>query len=152
MFQTNSGWTMLDGLHAGVVQRVGVALVVLDGVGVGVDDEGAADELARRGGGSLQQVVVVGIDARYHVLAQRVAQPVHHGHLFALGQRAAAGQHHLEVVFVVGKLAEDVAPEGHVVVALHVGHDFLACLLGAQAVGCLHIHRRQIVRELPSHL
>ncbi len=107
---------------------------------------GALYQLARRGGDPLNEVVVIGIDAGYHVLPERLAEFVHHGNLLALGQGAVGGEHDLEVELLILITAEDVTPESHVIVTLHVGNDLVARLLGPQTIRCLDVEGVQIVR------
>ena len=86
---------------ANLVERGRVALHVLDGVCVGVEHVAALGHAARLGGGSLQQVVVVGIDTGYHVGAYVLANEVHQHRLFAALQPLVRGQHDLKVAPVV---------------------------------------------------
>ena len=65
---------------AHLLEGGGVALVVFDGVGVGVEDVGAHADGARGVRGSLHEVVVVGIHAGNHVGAEAVGE----GNLLAL--------------------------------------------------------------------
>ena len=128
------------GQHADLVEPLGKALVVLDGVGVGLQDVGVGVELARSGSGLLQQVVVVAIHAGDEAAAQGGGfQGIHQHHLLPLGEGGLRGEHHLEVALVVLVGREDGAPEGDVVIALHIGHDALARLLGREAVGSFDI-------------
>ena len=75
--------------HAGGVQGRGVALVVLDGVGIGVEDERGGEERAAHLGRALHEVVVVGIHAGYHVIAEGRPKTVHQGCLLAFAECAA---------------------------------------------------------------
>ena len=59
---------------ADLSQGRGVALQVLYGVGVGVENLGRAYQHSGGRCGSLHEVVVVGIDAGYHVVAEAFAE------------------------------------------------------------------------------
>ena len=72
--------------------------------------------------------------------------------ILAFGERGLRGEHHLEIVFLRVVLAEQMAPERHVVVALHIGHDALACRLGAQAVGCFYVERGYVLCQSFGHV
>ena len=112
---------------------------------------GAVDDATRCACLALQQVVVVAVYAGNHMSAQSYAEVVHHRHLLTLSQRCVRGQHHLEVVFFVVVLAQQMAPERHVVVALHIGHNPLACRLGFQAVGGFYVERGYVLCQSLSH-
>ena len=109
------------------MERGAVALQVLYGVGVGVEHVGVVYHDVRRLRGALYEIVVVGIDARYHVAATLSGYHAHDGGLLAaLKTVGARGQHHLEVARVVLEACEHGTPEEHVVVALHIGYDTAA--------------------------
>ena len=137
--------------HAHVVQRWRVALEVLNGVDVGVEYVGVAHDVLRGLRGPLHEEVVVGVDAGYHVLAHVVAHEVHEHLFLALGQAHLRGQHHLEVVLVVLELAQHRAPEEHVVVALHIGHDALARGLAFHAVDRAEVVGVEVVAQTFCH-
>ena len=100
--------------HADIVERRGVALQVLDGIGVGVEDVWAVDNLLRGGRGLLDKIVVVGIDAGNHITAHAVGHEPHERRLLATVELAGArGEHHLEVVAVGLEVREDSAPKEH---------------------------------------
>ena len=126
--------------NAHLAQRRRVALQVFDGVGVSVEHVGILEHLARAFGGALHQIVVVGIDAGYHVRSRLPRQQLHHGSLLAALQLAdARGEHDLEVALLILEATEHSAPEEHIVVGLHVGHDALPALLRLQPVGRLDV-------------
>ena len=137
--------------HTHVVKRGRVTLVVLDGIDVGVEDVGVAHDVLRCLCGPLHEEVVVGVHAGYHVLAHLVAHEVHEHLFLALGQTHLRGQHHLEVVLVVLKLAQHRAPEEHVVVTLHIGHDALARGLAVHAVDRAEVIGVEVVAQTFCH-
>ena len=65
-----------------VVKAFGIALVIFYGVDIGVEDVGRFEDFFRRGCQSLHEVVVVGVDACYHVGSYPVAYEVHEYRLF----------------------------------------------------------------------
>ena len=132
--------------HTHVVERGRVALHVLDGVGVGVEDERTLEDGARGERGALDEVVVVGVDTGDEPLSGLAVEGAHQGSfLTPLQDVLPRGQHHLEVIVGRLKLTEDGAPEEHVVVALHISDDLLTLLFGVEAVGGIKIGRRQVV-------
>ena len=58
------------GHDAHVVKAWRIALVVFDGVSVGVDDVGVVEHSCRVGCVALKQIVEVGIDAGYHAYSE----------------------------------------------------------------------------------
>ena len=139
------------GHDADAVQRRRVTLETLYGIDIGVEDVGIAAHLARRLRDALQQVVVVGIDAGYHPLAQALAQVVGQRNLLALAQRGARGQHHLEAQVGRFEGAQQPAPEEDVVVTLDVGHYAALRTASRQAVGRRHILRVEVLGEAFRH-
>ena len=137
--------------HTDVVERGRITLHVLDGVGVGMEDVWTAEDLARGLRGSLDEVVVVGIDTGDEPLSRLAMEGTHErGFLAALEGVLPRGEHDLEIEPVRLKLAEDGAPEEDVVVALYISHDLLPLLLRVQAVGCLEVRGREVILE-PFH-
>ena len=138
--------------HADIVERRGVALQVLDGIGVGVEDVWAVDNLLRGGRGLLDKIVVVGIDAGNHITAHAVGHEPHERRLLATVELAGArGEHHLEVVAVGLEAREDSAPEEHVVVAFDIGHDAVTRLPGVEPVGSRQVVGGDAVFESSTH-
>ena len=148
---------VLGGLHADVVQRGGVAEVVLGGVGVGVEHEFGPEDLLRLLGAPGEQVVEVRIDAQQHLL-RRVGDHAHE-HLLALGQVAAVGHRDLETQVGVVEVVEDAAPEGHVLIALDVDPHQPLVRVGGQRPGQFverrrtreGVHAAQFFPNLGSH-
>ena len=127
------------GHHAHLMERRGVTLVVLNGVGVGVEHERVGEHVAGRWGAALQQVVVVGIHTGDHIVAQVLAQTVHHRLLLAAREVGARRKHHLKLQVVAFEVVEHTAPEEDVGVAFHVCHDLLLTFaLRVQLAGCLY--------------
>ena len=130
--------------HTDIVKRRGVALVVLYGIDIGVEHVGALQYLLRRVGAALQKVVVVGIDAGNHAIAE-LRSEVHQHRLLASRQVELRGQHHFKVAMLVLELAEHRAPEIDVVVALDVGHNPASLLLRPHGVGRLEVPAVDVV-------
>ena len=129
-----------------LVERGSVALHVLDGVGVGVEDVRIGDDGARRLGLALDEVVVVCVDTGDHALSGLAGEQAHeHCFLAPLEMLHPRWQHDLEVERVALKLTEDLPPEEDVVVALDIGDDFLARAFRLQSVGCLEIAGGEII-------
>ena len=115
---------------ADVVQRGGVAEVVLGGVGVGVEHEGRAVDLARLLGGLVEEVVEVRVDAEQHLL-RRTGYHAHE-HLLALREVGAVGHRYLEAQEGVLEVVEDPAPEGHVLIPLDIDVHQPLCRVGGR--------------------
>ena len=123
-------------LHADFMQAFGIAMEVFDGVGVSLEDVRTAVDLVRYVRLALQQEVVVAVHAGYQAFAQfGGVQGVHQHHFLPLGKGSGRRKHHLKIVFVCFELGKQGAPEGYVVVTLHVGHYATAALLGIEPVG-----------------
>ena len=139
--------------HTYGVQRRCVALHVLDGVGVGVEYVGIVENRLRRTAGALLQVVIVGIDTRYHVAPHPTgSNQTHNGSLLATFEMVESrGQHHLEVALGVLETREHRPPEEYVVVALDISHDATASLTRAEPIGRLYILRRYSVAQSFCH-
>ena len=59
--------TVIEGAaDADFVQTLGKALVVFDGIGIGLEDVGIVIELARSGGSILQEKIIVTVHTSYH--------------------------------------------------------------------------------------
>ena len=71
------------------MQGGGVALVVLDGVCIGMKYIWIVQHKARHIVASLHEVVIIGINASYHVAAQLLANHVDQSNLLALRQACA---------------------------------------------------------------
>ena len=109
---------VLGGLDADVMQRRGVAEIVLGSVGVGVEHILRGVYLGRLRRRVAEQVVEVRIDAQQQLLARRGDH--RHEHLLALGQILAVGHRDLETHITVVEVVEDAAPEGYILVALDI--------------------------------
>ena len=141
------------GLHTDVVQGLGAAQVVLDGVGVGLQDVRVPVDVARQGGGALHQEVVVAVHAGNEAAAQLVGvERVEQHGLLSFRQGGLRGEHHLKAAFVGLELGEQRAPEGHVVVAFDVGHDAAALLRRRQAAGSVEVVGGEVMEEGERHL
>ena len=70
--------------HAHLMERGGIALHVLNGIGIGVEDIGIVDDRARGFGLALYEVVIVSVDTGDHALSCFSGeQPHEHGFLAA---------------------------------------------------------------------
>ena len=128
--------------HANVAQRGREALQILDGVGVGVEDVGIVEQLARSLGVALNQEVVVGIDAGNHIAPDLVRQQLHHrGFLASLKFADARRKQHFKVALAVFKPTQHRTPEKYVVVSLDIGHDALSGGFRLHSVGRLEVLR-----------
>ena len=126
--------------HADIMQRRGVALKILDGIHIGVEDIRTVEDTARLTGAALNKIVVIGIDAGYHIATKGLAlQKIHQHRLLAAREVDLRRQHDLEVTLVVLELGEYRAPEVDIVVALDIGHNPTARLLGGERIGRLEI-------------
>ena len=83
------------------------------------------EHLTRCGCGALQQVVVVAVNAGYHVTAVGLAQHVHHSLFLAFGELGARRQHYLEMYLVAFVFVENRTPERYVIIAFDVCYDAL---------------------------
>ena len=119
-----------------IMERGGVALVVLYGIDEGVYDIGIAEHESGVVVGSLQEVVVISINACYHVASHAVAHKGQECGLLALGEIGARGEHHLEIACLVFELAEYHAPEEDVVIAFNIGYDAASVVLSPQCIRC----------------
>ena len=138
--------------HAHLAQRLGIALQVLDGIGIGVEDIGIANQFFRSWRDTLNEIVVVSIHAGNHVLSCALRQHVHDGRLLATLQLThPCRQENLEIAGIVLETAEHRPPEKDVVVALHVDHDAPSVVLGLQSVGRLNEFRVDVVGQVFLH-
>ena len=106
------------GTGAGTVQSLGMAAVVLYGIDIGMQHIVVVAHLLAQRGLALQEPVVVGIHAGYHV----GPQVVHQGRLLSLAQGGSGRQHNFETESLGLVFVQHIAPEGNVVVTLHIGH------------------------------
>ena len=115
-FEIEDSGIVLGRLDADVVQRGGVAEVVLGGVGVGVEHEFGLGDLLRLGRSPGEEVVEVGGDAEEQFL-RRTGDHAHED-LLALGQVFTRRNGDFETQIGVGEAVEDAPPEGNVLVPL----------------------------------
>ena len=95
-----------------------------------MEDIRAVEHLLRLMTATLYQVVVIGIHTGDHITSERFPfEEVHQHRFLTTRQISLGGQHHLEIAFVVLKLAEDRPPEIDIIIALDVGNDPTASLL-----------------------
>ena len=127
------------GHYASLVQTVGIALVILDGIGIGLEHEPAVVYLAGSGCHTLQEVIVIAVHTGHHVVAQSGAQLIHEHRLLSLAKRVLGRKHDLEVEVVVLEIGEHRTPERHIIVALYIGHNPALCLFRFQPIGCTYI-------------
>ena len=128
-----------------------VALVVLDGVGIGVQDERRGNEFAAYLGSTLHKVVVVRIHASYHVFSERRPKLVHQGSFLALAECLARGEHHFKLDAVGLEVAQDSAPEEDIVVALNVSHNLPHRVLGSELLCELEVLRVEMFLQTLCH-
>ena len=128
-----------------IVQCRGVTLKILYGIGIGMEHIRIAAHLCRQGGYALHQVVIIGIHASYHATPQPVSQFVGQSYFLPFAQAAVGRQHHLKEIPVRFERPEQVAPEKHIVVTLHISHNAFAALFAAQTVHGLYIVRIQVL-------
>ena len=119
---------------ADIMQGRSITLVVLYGINEGVYDIRIVEHEGRVVVGTLQQVVVVGIDAGYHIASHTVAHQRQEGRLLALREIGTDGEHHLKITRLIFKLTQYHAPKEHVVIALHISHDATAAALTTQGI------------------
>ena len=94
---------------------------------------------------TLYQVVVIGIHTGDHITSERFPfEEVHQHRLLASRQISLGGQHHLEIAFVVLKLAEHRPPELDIIVTLDIGHNPMARLFRNERIGRFEITRVEI--------
>ena len=134
------------------MERRGVALEILDGIDIGMEDIRTIQYLLRRNRHPMHQVVVVGIHTGNHIPAQRLAfEEVHQHRLLPTCEFALRRQHHLEVALVVLKLREHRAPEIDIIIALDIGYNPMPCLLRCQRVRRFEVPAIQIILQSVSH-
>ena len=112
-----------------------ITLVILYGIDKGVYDIRIVEHEGGVVIGSLQQVVIVGIDAGYHIASHTIAHQRQEGGFLSLREVRAYGKHHLKITCLILKLAQYHAPEEHVVIALYIRHYATATALAAQRIG-----------------
>ena len=93
----------------------------------------------RHVGVTLYEVVVVSINACYHILAYALFHQCQQSLFLAFVKVVACGQHDLKVAFLIFKLRQHHTPEQYIVVALDIGHDAPACRLATHDVGSVDI-------------
>ena len=143
---------VVQGSHdTDLVQPFRVAVIVLDGVGVGLHHVGTLDDVLGSMGTSLQEVIVIAVHAGNHVLAQLLAELVHQYGFLAFGQRCLGRQHLFEVTGVVFIFREDGSPERNIIVAFHISHDFSSRTFGLEAVGRSNVQGRKVLSQSFSH-
>ena len=123
--------------HAGFMQTLGVTLEILDGISVGMEDIGTLQHLLGSLGGTLAQIVIVGIHTGYHILAHPL-EHISDSRLLATVEMIIAGrQHDFEIARVILILSQHRPPEEDIIVALDVSHNLAPSLLRGHPVGCL---------------
>ena len=127
------------GHYAGLVQTFGIALVIFDGIGIGLEHVSAVVYLAGSGCHTLQKVVVIAVYTSHHVVAQPGTQLIHKHRFLSLAKRVLGREHDLEIEGLVLEIGEDRTPERHIVVALYIGHNPALCLFRFQPIGCTYI-------------
>ena len=112
--------------HADTLQNGRIALVVFDGIDDGMQHVWRRTYLMAHRGGTLLKVIVVGIDAGYHLRSQAIGKR----HLLAAAERIAAGKQDFEMqttpsrlIDLVLHLAQKLVPEENVIVTLHIGYN-----------------------------
>ena len=116
--------------HTDIVERWRIALIVLDGIYVGVEHIRTVENALRLMGAALNKIVVIGIDTGYHIATKRLAlEKIHQYRLLAASKIHLRWQHHLEVTLVVLELAQNRSPEVDIVIALDIGHYPMSCSL-----------------------
>ena len=116
-----------------------------------MEDVRIARHSARDVGGTLHEVVVVGVDAGYHMPAELFAHHVGECLPLTLAERAARRQHHLEAELLRLDLAQQLTPKKHIVITLDVREDFPPRPLRLQAVGGFEVTRREVFRKTLCH-
>ena len=124
---------------ADIMQGRSITLVVLYGIDEGVYDIRIVEHEGGVMVGTLQQVVIVGIDAGYHIASHTVAHQRQEGRLLALREIGTDGEHHLKITCLVFKLTQYHAPEEHIVIALHIRHYATAAALTTQGISSREI-------------
>lgn len=125
--------------NADVMQGRGITLIILYGIDEGVYDIRIVEHEGGIVIGSLQQVVVVGIDTGYHITPHTIAHKRQKGRLLALREIGTDGEHHLKITCLVFKLTQYHAPEEHVVIALHIRHNTATAALTTQGISSREI-------------
>ena len=88
------------GHNASCVERRGIALIVFNSIDVGMKDIRIGTQDFRGERSALQGIIIVGIDAGYHILTQLRPQLVLQYGLLALAQRGARGEHNLKIIML----------------------------------------------------
>ena len=116
--------------HASRMQSRSIALVVLDGVGIGVEDVGTGEQRLADWCSALHEVVVIGIHASYHVIAKPRPEFIHQGSFLAFAEGKSRGEHHFELDMFSLEVLQYGAPKEDIIVAFHVCHDFSSSIPG----------------------
>ena len=150
--------------HADIMQGWCIALVVLDGIYIGMEDVRALQHLLRLRRHALHQIVVVGIHTGYHVHAKPALaiffpvlltfnlQEVHQHRLLTPRQIGFRRQHHLKIAVVVLEGGKHRAPEVDVVVGLDVGYNPTTGPLRLQGISRFEVPAVDIVFQFLSHV
>ena len=135
-FEIEDAAVVERGHHTHVLERRGITLEVLNGINISVEHKRVSTHLPRSFRCfALHQIIIVGIHTGNHGRAEAVAQIVHQCDFLSLAQRGARREHHFKIIVRRFQRAQERAPEKDIVVAFHVSHDFMACLLRSQPVG-----------------
>ena len=137
--------------HTHVVERGREALVVFDGIDIGMEDVWVSYDVLRGLRRALHEEVVAGIHAGYHVFAHLVAHEVHEHLFLSLRQVDLRRQHHLEIMPVVIELTQHLPPKKHVVVTLYISHDTFSRGLASHAVDRAEIVGVEVVAQAFCH-
>ncbi|ERI88375.1 hypothetical protein HMPREF1981_00576 [Bacteroides pyogenes F0041] len=88
-FEIQNGAVVERGLYADFVQAGGVAMVILDGVRIRLEDIFVPVDFARRMSGLLQQEIIIAVYAGYHAFPQLIGvERIHQHHFLAFRQRS----------------------------------------------------------------
>ena len=136
------------GTGAGTVQSLGMAAVVLYGIDIGMQHIVVVAHLLAQRGLALQEPVVVGIHAGYHV----GPQVVHQGRLLSLAQGGSGRQHYLETDIVRLVFVQHITPESYVVITFHVCHNAFLGTVGLEPVGCRNVVGCYVADQSSSHV
>lgn len=108
--------------YADIVQGGGITLVVLNRVGIGMKNVRVVAHFVRGCCCSLHKVVVICVHTGDKTSAEPLAQVVRQRHFLTLPERSVRGEHHLKTHLLCFQRAEQIAPEAHIVIALHIGN------------------------------
>ena len=119
---------------ADIMQRRSVTLIVLYGINEGVYDIRIAQHEGRVVVGTLQKVVVIGINTGYHIAAHAVAHKREKSGFLAFRETGSRRKHHFEIARLVFELTEYHTPEEDIVVAFDIGYDASSLTFSAQGI------------------